>query len=196
MPWKGWNKKVFPYNNDGKLNDDEAYKIICRKFDEFLNFDDYEFRDLSYYLKMFFENGKLYISDEVAKQPEFRVLPIEKVNYNNRGKKGKEGNKWEHMTPIKVLLEYALYLYCQGKFTQAAYVNLRERFGGVCIVTKEEDDKLSKEYKQSMPSNPIQIEHCGQATDTKLPETVYILDESVSGFARYEALKIGFSLLK
>lgn len=147
MAWRGWNKNEYPYHN-GVLNDKEALGIICRKFNEYLTYQDYNFTALTYYLKMLFENGKVYISESVKKQNAFHNAPID---YKNRGIKS---NRWEHVVPIKVLISYALWLYQKHCVITTppnlqAFADelnhLREKYGNICIVTKNEDKKLPRE---------------------------------------------------
>lgn len=152
MAWRGWNKNKKPYHN-GVLDDEEAFDIICRKFNEYLTCQDYNFTALTYYLKMLFENGTIYMSANVKKQNSFRKG--NPIDYKNRGNRK---NRWEHVVPTKVLIEYALWLYQKhGIGTSSANVqafaddikNLRENYGNICIVTKEEDCALPKQTMRS-----------------------------------------------
>lgn len=183
MAWRGWNKNEYPYNN-GVLNDNDAFDIICRKFNEYLKYKDYNFTALTYYLKMLFENGNMYVSYDISKQLESLKINPSSLDYNNRGVKD---SKWEHVIPIKVMIEYSLYLFTQGLFTQPKYVRIRNTFGNVCIVTSNENKALnSAGLRQILPQGATII--ATKSNNPKVPNQVYELNSNLDPFCRYNNL--------
>lgn len=180
MAWRGWKYDNPPYE-EGVLNEEKAYEIIVRKFDEFLEYDDYNLVSLTYYVKMLFENGRVYISDSIN-NPQLE----KEQRYGNRGK----GNIWEHMVPTDVLISYALFLYEKKEFSLEKYHFLHNTFGNVCVITREEDKRLTKaHYRQNMPSCVASIEEVPERLKDKGVKKVYVFDDSVCPFCRYQILE-------
>ena len=188
MAWRGWNKNEYPYKN-GVLDDKYAFDIICRKFDEFLKYPDYDLTPLTYYLKMLFENGDLYVSAKIHGKLKSKNVKLSSISYGNRGVKR---STWEHVIPVKVIIEYALHLYTQGLFTLSKYIYLRNTFGNVCIVTSCENKALEQAgLKQNLPQGTPIV-----ATTINKRKEVYDLCSNVDPFCRYNVLNLKISAVK
>ena len=141
-----------------------AYNALIDSNNRF-NLDDFK-----YYVKMLFENGKVYVSEEALRLIETNPCNFTEEDINNL----KNGNIsdvylqnkshnytfkcdngsirkliWEHVVPTKVLIDKFL----ESEHTLDVYKNILER-GVVCIVTDEEDKRLSKlGLRSQMPYN-------------------------------------------
>ena len=59
---------------------------------------------------------------------------------------------WEHIVPTKVLIDEVKSLYASKKLTQRALRSIIDKYGTVCIISKSEDDKLTKnKLRSKMP---------------------------------------------
>lgn len=126
--------------------------------------------DFVYYTKMLFENGNVYISEEALKLIKnsgtdlFKDEEIEKLKRGDEQEdylqpkthafKSYAGAQtsliWEHVVPTHLLIEE---FFKSNDPSLEEYTKLLN-YGMVCIVTKEEDNKLtSNGYRSKMPNN-------------------------------------------
>lgn len=129
-------------------------------------------QDFKWYVKMLFENGKVFISDDafqlISAQgcnglfTESEIDELENGTYtytynpsstssstylqkkvHGHAKRTNQNMSlvWEHVVPTDVIIEE--FLQNQSKQKYQKYINLL-KYGVVCIVTKDEDNKLNK----------------------------------------------------
>lgn len=169
MSWRVWDKNNYPFSLP--TEDADKYSIICRKFHEIINYEDYDEKSLTYYVKELFENGKLYVSQAAVAEHQKKSIITKNLTLFNDILAGKEnptqlnttnfpyGSQqyviWEHVVPTSLIIKYALHLYKNGNFTLKTYKAIKDKCGMVCLVTKGEDKKLSeKGFRNSFPNNP------------------------------------------
>lgn len=147
------------------------HSIVCKVLEmrnTMIWFDD---KDLTYFVKVLLENGIVRISEEAYLQSNGgKDLWKKKTPFNwsdciSRMLKGvpqtdylqekldRSKYSWEHIVPAKVLIDEVKSLYASKKFTQKALSSIIDKYGTICIVTKSEDDKLTKnKLRSKMPT--------------------------------------------
>ena len=166
------NKLINTYRTSYPLKLADKYRIICKVL-EFRSaiswFDD---KDLTYFVKVLLENGIVLISEEAYRQSHGgkdlwkKKTPSQWSDYVSRMLKGVpqtdylqekiDRNKysWEHIVPAKVLIDEVKSLYASKKFTQKTLSSIIEKYGAVCIVSKSENDTLTKnKLRSKMPTS-------------------------------------------
>ena len=149
----------------------DRHRIICEVL-ELINtktwFDD---NDLTYFVKVLLENGIVRISEEayrLSKSGEDLwkgAKPSKWSDYVSRMLKGmpqtdylqekidRSKYSWEHIVPANVLIDEVKSLFASKKLTQKALSSIIEKYGTVCIVSKSENNKLTKnKLRSKMPT--------------------------------------------
>lgn len=89
--------------------------------------------------EMYSEDYELMLKHQPQKRDLWHVISKDKV-------------VWEHMVPATVLVEYVWKRLEEGNFTFEDFEAVRTRYGGIALVTHEEDKELVRlGYRQRMP---------------------------------------------
>ena len=128
--------------------------------------------DVRYFLKVLLENGKVCISKEAYSQykdkgvlwnPRLprkfdtkdalnRMLKQQKQNHHLQTRLDRGNVSWEHVVPTNVLVDKLLELDESGTLSDKEIEEMIEKYGYVCLVTKDENRKLDKnKLREKMP---------------------------------------------
>ena len=148
----------------------DRHHIICEVLDLRNTKPWFDDKDLTYFVKVLLENGIVRISEEAYRQSDGgkdlwkKKKPSNWSDYISRMLKGvpqtdylqekidRSKYSWEHIVPAKVLIDEVKSLFASKKFTQKALSSIIDKYGTICIVTKSEDDKLTKnKLRSKMP---------------------------------------------
>ncbi len=145
--------------------------IICQVLELRNTMTWFDDKDMTYFIKVLLENGIVRISEEAyhlsnnGKDLWKEKTPSKWSDYVDRMLKGMPQidylqekidrckYSWEHIVPAKVLIDEVKSFYASKKFTQEALSFIIDKYGAVCIVSKSEDDKLTKnKLRSKMPT--------------------------------------------
>ena len=132
----------------------------------------YNKRDLTYLIKVLLENGTVRLSEEAHKNCDKlwktkNILSWQDTALNNMVKHLPQQNKylqnaicrsiftWEHVVPTSILVEKLLEEWNLKTLTSNFVNNMIDKYGFVCIITKNEDKILNTEYRDTMPNGWI-----------------------------------------
>ena len=128
--------------------------------------------DLRYFLKVLLENGIVCISKEAYSQYKRNnvlwksdipkhfndkealkcILTQRKQTKNIKTRVNRSNVSWEHVVPTKVLVDKLLELDKSGTLSDKKIEEMIEKYGYVCLVTKDENRKLDKnKFREKMP---------------------------------------------
>lgn len=164
------NKSIKKFGTKYPPTTADRHRIICEVLDLINTKTWFDDKDLTYFVKVLLENGIVRISEEAyrssnsGKELWKKKTPSKWSCYVSRMLKGVEQTDylqekiarskypWEHIVPTKVLLDEVKRLYASKKFTQKALRSIIDKYGTVCVISKSEDDKLTKnKLRSKMP---------------------------------------------
>lgn len=157
-------QKVYPkgtWYNDSQEKRFERVQIVLNRYLS----GEYDIRDVNWFIKNAIIN-RIYISEEVKQMGDIawtnkqnsRLKDILDIIDKNGSapdeyldiRKYCKGVRFEHIVPGILAINRLIDLQREGNLTFRKFQNIRSKLN-ICIVTKDEDKRLSSLYRQKMP---------------------------------------------